>query len=147
MDSGAAGLCFEAQPDNTVNVASAVFDANICYDNGAANWNVLSVGANQVAAFAYNDYFVGNSGSLGGASPFAYQGTNYTTIAAWQAAQEATALNADPKFSGLADDDMSLASGSAMAGAVPVNLGAYNDYLGRAFKTARAPGAYEYYGQ
>lgn len=86
------------------NNAATLFANNNIYCLTACR-TYVTVDASQVATFQSNNYYSVVVPSE--ANPWSYQGSGQANLAAWQGAQEATAVSADPVFIG---SDLSIAN-------------------------------------
>jgi hypothetical protein len=125
-------------PDAATAASGIIFENNIIYtDSTLVKFAQVSTG--DTATFANNNYY---STAALPANPFHYAGTNYASIAAWIAAQESSALSANPLFVDIAGGNYKLATGSPMWRAGKARFG-LKDYRGRRRQVPPSIGAYE----
>jgi hypothetical protein len=107
---------------NTANSTVNLIKNNIFY--GADGSNLVLVDASNSGTFANNAYY----NDTGTGLDFSYQGTTYSSLAAWKAAVEPTAIGTNPKLAHV-PTDLYLTAGSSCIG-TGLNLGtAYDDFL------------------
>lgn len=131
----------QADDVSGTNSSGIEYRNNAFYFTGSAAVKFVNVGASQSVTFSNNLYY---SPAALPANCFSYQGANYSTVATWAAAQEATAVSGDPKFTDAANDNFILLAGSACIGAGVAASGVTTDKAGNAFASPPSIGAYEY---
>jgi hypothetical protein len=128
--------------DGSTGSSSVTVENNILYAANAAALKVFEL-TDSFSSGTYNNnnYFLA-SGALP-ANCFSYQGTTYSTVAAWAAAQEATAISGDPVLVDPANGNFNLGTGSAAkwAGVAVANVTV--DYNGTAWHSPPSVGALE----
>ena len=127
--------------DDGTHATGIEFTDNAISIAGNVLTKFVNVQASCTATFANNLYY--SAFSLP-ANPFTYQGTSYASVAAWAAAQEATAVSGDPKFVDAANGNFHLLAGSAAIGAGVAVVDVPTDKGGTAFASPPSIGAYEY---
>ena len=86
---------FGVSAQAATNTAAVTYRNNLVYSNVASMIEkFVSVVASQAGTFITNAYY--QIGGAANANPWSHTGTDYATLAAWQAAQEAGAVEADP---------------------------------------------------
>lgn len=131
------------QPDDVSGTAASgvVFQNNAIHTLASAlAMKFVNVAVGSAATFSNNLYY---SPSALPANCFTYGAASYSAVATWSAAQEATAVAADPKFTDPANDNFALQAASGCIGA-GVAAGLSVDRIGRAFAAPPSIGAYEY---
>ena len=106
--------------------------------SGAGQVRFSAVAVNQNPTFVKNDYYSDTAIASGA---WNYEASNYGTIAAWQAAHEADAINVNPQFINATTHNYDVQSTSIDI--VPANADVLTDYLGRAFASPASVGAYQ----
>jgi hypothetical protein len=145
-------LEFDQDPTTGIHMSGCVVEGNALVSNAPLTnsiyWNETATGA---VALSYNNYALRAGGAAtwqgdkftvngGGA------GNVYSTPQQWIAAQEPTAICADPGWPN-ADTanppDLSIGLPTPMVGIVPAISGVATDYTGRPFATPACVGAFE----
>jgi hypothetical protein len=83
-----------ADPIGPVGSTGMIFSNNLLYATAQVT-AAVNVDPISAATFTNNNYY--STGGFG-STAFQYRGTTYSSVAAWAAAQEATATNTDPTF-------------------------------------------------
>lgn len=119
-----------------------IFQNNIVYAEDGTQLTKLTVvsttGGASTAVFRNNNYY--SAGGIG-TTAFVYLGSTYATLAAWIAAQEASAFGVDPGFVNVVGGDyrLSVISPLRTAGfSVPNTF----DFLGKSFEVPSPIGPY-----
>ncbi len=129
-------------PQGTVVAASGiVYKNNVVYSSANAPTScVLVANDTSTASFASNDYYSANGVA---ANAWSYQGVASNTLGAWQGAQEATAMSADPKFYNFSGGDYRVSPLSSLHRAGTYAHAWDVDFRGRPFWVNPTIGAYE----
>ena len=147
----ARGAAMGASAQGATNNSAVTFQNNNLYALSDL-YRFAEVGPSQTATFIRNNHY--SAGPVGFTSPWAYQASTYTTFAAWQAAQETTALNANPLFLNVGAEDYRLDPASSLVRAgsgasfyardfrgyrvfLPPDIGAYQSSPGDPLTVAR----------
>jgi hypothetical protein len=88
--------CMSAAAQDATNNAATTFANNVCRVVSGATWKYVVVDSLQVATFQKNNYVSGVSL----ANPWSYQGAASANLAAWQSAQESSAMSVSPDWLG-----------------------------------------------
>lgn len=136
----AAGRILHVLDWNSVHTTGLIVSNNLFYSDATADPTLVVVDVSNTATFTGNVYY---SLKTLPSSCFSYQGVTYNTVAAWAAAQEATALSDDPRlFNPPGNDFRPLRSSPGRRRGVAVSA-ANRDFYGRPFSALPMVGAVE----
>lgn len=131
---GALGVAIQGATNN----AAVTFQNNVVYALTGL-YRYTDVGTSQAGTFVNNNYY--SAGPAGFTSPWSYQSSTYTTLAAWIAARETTAKNLAPAF--MSEVDFRLTTGSTMRRAGVWLTNVARDFKGVKFGAVPDLGAYQ----
>jgi hypothetical protein len=150
INPSAAAICLGQVADESgAPVTGAVFNNNICsysFSGSNANRFVSQTGTGNTSTFSNNNYYA--QGTTTG-SGWQYSGTFYSTLAAWKAAVEASALGVVPNFVYTSSTPYNLAlnGNSALVSAGTATVSPVTtDPAGNTYYAVPSVGAYQYTG-
>jgi hypothetical protein len=124
----------------TASIATK-FVNNIIYMDGVEATASQVDNDSSTAVFSNNNYY---STVAFKSTAFKYQATTYATLAAWIAAQEASAINVNPQFENYSSDDYRVPASNSDLYQKGVYINAeVKDYRLRPFRNTPTVGAYE----
>ncbi len=104
-----------------------------------ASGRYLTAETAENVGFTYNNYYAAAALVT---NPWQLGAGGYSSLAAWKAAGEATAISIDPVFIAAGSDNYDVA-GSSTLNVVPADGVVATDYLGRAYASPASVGAYQ----
>jgi hypothetical protein len=142
-DGGTQQTCYNLDDDEGGEHATGgIFTNNICVYTSATPRAFVFLGTSASATLTTNNYYATNS--LNATSFTWADGTVYSTVAAWKAAHESTALGVDPLFVS-APSNYSLQAASPLVAAGTYSASAPTDFAGYAYANPPSVGAYQWH--
>jgi hypothetical protein len=142
-DGGTQQTCYNLDDDEGGEHATGgVFKNNICVYTSATPRAFVFLGTAASSTLTTNNYYATNS--LNATSFTWSDGVVYSSVAAWTAAHESTALNANPLFVS-APTDYRLQAGSPLVAAGTYSASAPTDFSGYAYANPPSVGAYQWH--
>lgn len=143
--------CINLEYDESMNGTTGNFVRNNICDmssSTANNYRYVSGASNpsspNSANFQHNNYR--NVGGLVSGIEWAYNALTYSTLSAWQGAQEATATGVNPDFVNVAGDSVQLTGNTILVSGGIANGNVVSDFINNPFSSSPSIGAYQYLG-